>query len=158
MPCVRIDYSEAQKSLLGEAPSADDEAAGKVPDNVVTTPRGRMIIEIQGELKVPSKLPETYEEQSSDNGIAKFVKVDDIYDAVRFGRLELDLASGTRAKLFVGKSQMLTGTVEDLETPLGILCIPRNNDQGGSESTIGLVDVIKKKIIFRDRPVPTTEN
>lgn len=154
MPCAHIDYSEARKSLFGETPSGGSE----VPENVVTTPRGRMMIEIQGELNVPSRVPEAYEEQIGENEIAKFVKVDDIYDAVRFGRLELDLASGTRAKLFVGKSQMLTGTIENLEAPLGVLCIPKNKAEEGSEDTIRLVDVIQKKIIFRDRPVPTTDN
>lgn len=136
MPYKEIDYSGARETLLDSNGSP----------LLVSTPQGNVILEIQGELVLPSSKPEglTPEEE------AKYVLIDEINHAVQVGRLELD---GDKATLFIGTSQRLLGDVKKLNPPLGLLKIPSSADDD-QEEKIKMVDVIKHKIIFTGRPLP----
>ena len=70
--------------------------------------------------------------------------------------------------LYIGKSQRLLGNVVKLSTPLAVLRIPlknedemmvdSNNDNVNKfkqeEELIKLVDIVKAKVIFKQRPLP----
>lgn len=103
----------------------------------ITTPFGRALLEIQGVLNLPTSTPE---ESSVHAG--NFIRVGDEGTAVKFGRVEFN---GDKATMFVGNLQRLLGEVVPLAVPLGVLKV---------EEGLEIVDVIKYKLIFKDRPLP----
>ncbi|CAK7893807.1 chromosome transmission fidelity protein 8 [[Candida] anglica] len=131
MPCVDIDCSSVGST------------ATEKPPNVISTPLGLAIVEIQGELNLPQTQPSR---DANPEYLANFATVDDIYTAVRFGSLELDPKDEEKAVVYIGKSQRLMGKLVNLDTPLGVLRL-------GSKD-IKMVDIIYKKLIFKDRPLP----
>lgn len=143
MPTTNIEYSGAHAAL--NAPT------GVLPDGscYVLTPFGLSIIEIQGELNLPVAAPTDPEGMDPDY-VSSFARVDDLHDAIRFGRMDFDEKDASKVVLYIGKSQRLLGTVETLREPLGVLRVPKET----SGETMQLVDVIEKKIIFRQRPLP----
>lgn len=112
----------------------------------IETKDGLIILEIQGELNLPSA--------RSDQEL--YTK-DGHHDAITFGKLELQ---GKEAVLYVGKSQRLIGKVVTLDPPLGLLKFPAQDpslEDGQSfkgEAKVILTDIIEKKIIFSHRPLP----
>lgn len=146
MPTTNIDYSELSNELK---PQGGAEVPGGC---VVSTPFGLLILEIQGELNLPLSAPEDtagVDQEYLDN----FALVDDIYEAVKFGRMEFDSLDSSKVVLFIGKSQRLLGSVEKLREPLGILKVPTNPQSQGPQS-MKFMDIIHKKIIFKQRPLP----
>lgn len=104
--------------------------------STLVTPYGRAVVEIQGVLNLPTQPPPAAHESA-----ANFIKVDDS-TAVKFGRVEFD---GRKVTMFIGQLQRLIGEIVELKTPLGLLKVL---------SGIEMVDVIKQKVIFKDRPHP----
>ncbi|SCU92423.1 LAFA_0F10352g1_1 [Lachancea sp. 'fantastica'] len=105
----------------------------------VTTALGNTLLEIQGELEFPRAPP--YNDAENKFSI---YNNDDI---VRFGLLQVD-PDLKKATMFVGEKQRLLGSVVKLDSPLGLL---KFDHLTGS---IDLQDVIRYKIIFKDRPLP----
>lgn len=139
MPSVDLEYSKVSP-ILDQTVTSDD---------VIATPYGLCIVEIQGVLNLPK------DSNSSSND---WIKVEDVYDAVKFGKIQI---SDSKVTLFIGNSQRLEGRIETLDPPLGVLKIPtpsnEKNDspnESTNPSTISMIDIIKKKIIFRQRPLP----
>lgn len=101
---------------------------------VVMTPLGNAILEIQGDLELPSS-------HSED-------------ESVRFGLLDIQENKEdpimSKVTLFVGKKQRLLGKVVSLETPLGLLHFHAESNQ----RKVKLEDIIRYKILFQDRPLP----
>lgn len=113
-------------------------------NNIITTPLGLTLVEIQGVLNLPK--------EKIDNG--EYIKVDNIHDAIKFGQLSIDEAT-KRATLVIGVSQRLEGNIEQLEPPLAVLKVPnKSEDTKDTASPISMVDIIDKKLIFRQRPLP----
>lgn len=156
MPSTRIDYSVAHRILNSE--SNEEENTN---DNIISTPFGLSILEIQGELNLPQTFPKPGETHKPDY-LENFATVNDIYEAVKFGKLEFDPKNKSNVTLYIGKSQRLLGSMVDLETPLAVLRVPtdeNNNEEEGDTHTeekegIKIVDIIKKKLIFKHRPLP----
>lgn len=105
----------------------------------VVTPLGITLLEIQGDLQMPKEPP------TEDIG-QKFNK-DKGYDILRFGLLSLNIEE-QKAILFIGEKQKLLGALIKLETPLGVLKFNKNLQ------TVELQDIIRYKVIFKDRPLP----
>lgn len=151
MPSTQIDFSGANKLLNLENPE----------ENLISTPYGLAILEIQGELNLPNSPPDSTSNRDSEY-MENFVKIDTIYDAVKFGKLVFDDNDKSIATLFIGKSQRLLGKLEKLETPLAVLRIPNDHKDASfsdnkevlNEEKIKIIDVIKKKLIFKQRPLP----
>lgn len=102
----------------------------------VTTPLGNMMLEIQGDLEIPSTAHD-------DDRFTKY----EGFDIVKFGLLHINPENKT-ATLFIGKKQRLLGSVVKLDTPLGMLKF--NHDSG----TVEMQDVFNYKVIFKNRPLP----
>lgn len=91
-----------------------------------------------------------------------FVKVDDIYDAVKFGHLQFDDKDQLKVTLFIGKSQRLIGNVVKLDVPLGVLKVPlkqksvedSDNVDMDQDHEIQMIDIVRAKMIFKQRPLP----
>ncbi|GEQ69710.1 hypothetical protein JCM33374_g3384 [Metschnikowia sp. JCM 33374] len=143
MPSTPIDYAKAHSAMNVEP--------GSLPDGscFVSTPFGLAILEIQGELNVPASAP-TDAEGMDPEYVNSFALVDNTYNAVKFGKMEFDAKDSSKVVLFIGKSQRLLGTVETLREPLGVLRVPVET----SGESMEILDVIEKKIIFKQRPLP----
>lgn len=115
MPSVPINYTKASQALtLSVTPSSP---------YVISTPFGLSILEIQGLLILPS-VPKN-EEAVDPEHAHTYVKINDIHDAVKFGKLLFDEKDPLKVVLFVGTSQRLNGTVEKLREPLAVLRIQK---------------------------------
>lgn len=144
MPSVSIDYSEASHAL-----SLSQDASGS--PYVISTPFGLSILEIQGKLILPPSAPQTEQDLGPEHA-KTFVKVDEVRDAVKFGKLSFDEKDPSKVVLFVGTSQRLNGTVETLREPLAILRIKGHKDKSTEDAKI--IDIIYKKVLFKQRPLP----
>ena len=143
MPTADVDYQRAHEALNGNVSDLPDGSC------YVLTPFGLSILEIQGELNLPANAPIETENIDPDY-VSSFARVDNIHDAIRFGKMEFDEKDPAKVVLFIGKSQRLLGVVETLREPLGVLRVP--SEHAGENMQI--IDIIEKKIIFRQRPLP----
>jgi len=131
MPSVDIDASQWQKLTQS-----------REKQTTVITPLGMMMLEIQGELELPKDFASLARRDSPNEG--RFSEQDG-ETLIRFGSLQID---GERATLFVGKKQRLLGKVTKLDVPMGIMHF------NSKDNKVELVDVMKYKVIFKDRPLP----
>ncbi|KOG99249.1 Ctf8p [Saccharomyces eubayanus] len=131
MPSVKIGTAQWQKLTQSQE-----------KQTTVITPLGMTMLEIQGDLELPKDFSSLA--QGDSHHEARFSKQDG-KNVIRFGLLQLD---GERATLFVGKKQRLLGKVTKLDVPVGIMHF------NSSDNKVELVDVVKYKIIFKDRPLP----
>ncbi|ODQ83030.1 hypothetical protein BABINDRAFT_30176 [Babjeviella inositovora NRRL Y-12698] len=138
MPTIEIEYSQATQRLQ----SADSSGPA-----IISTPSGLAILEIQGELTLPSDVPLDEAEK------AKYSLDSDGMDIVKFGKLELD---GKNATLFIGQSQRLVGSLIKLDKPLGVMRFPETTETGNvpENYAVKFMDVITQKVIFKQRPLP----
>lgn len=141
MPCADIDYSEAHRVLNGQVHESPEGC-------FVSTPFGLSLLEIQGELNLPTHAP-TDTQNPDPEYKANFATVDEIYEAVRFGNIQFDEKDPAKVVLIIGKSQRLMGSVVTLPKPLGVLRVP-----SGEEAPMKIIDVIYKKLLFKQRPLP----
>ncbi len=154
MPTREIKYDRATKSLRFGGSTKSEEKTSIHNGSVLSTPAGLFLIEIQGELNIPSKKPVGLSEEEKQLFIKR--KLPSVYtdrdkppkDLVKFGRIEIHEGSG-EAVLYISTSQRLEGKIESLDPPLGILKIPEGDDQNCE-----MLDVIKKRLVFRNRPLP----
>ncbi|KAL3229157.1 Chromosome transmission fidelity protein 8 [Nakaseomyces bracarensis] len=128
MPSVPISYDTLRLAQCGD--EVDEQ------ERTIETPLGRMIVEIQGSLELPSDIDSSSELYKSVDG----------HDTVQFGNLTLE--DNNKAILFVGKKQRLLGKVVKLNPPVGLL---KFNDNG---QNVELLDIIEYKVLFSDRPLP----
>ncbi|CAI4053637.1 hypothetical protein SUVZ_15G3470 [Saccharomyces uvarum] len=131
MPSVKIGTAQWQKLTQSQE-----------KQTTVITPLGITMLEIQGDLELPKDFTALTQGDSHHEG--RFSEQDG-QNIIRFGLLQLD---GEKATLFVGKKQRLLGKVTKLDVPVGIMHF------SSSDNKVELVDVVKYKIIFKDRPLP----
>ncbi|EEQ40131.1 putative histone H4.2 [Clavispora lusitaniae] len=144
MPSTPIDYKDIHRALNSNSLTTNSNGC------IISTPFGLSLLEIQGELNLPESAP-TETEGLDPDYVRNFAKVDDIYEAVKFGRLEFDEKDPQKAVLFIGKSQRLLGSVVTLKDPLGVLRVPTGDNP---TQNMKFVDLVYKKIIFKQRPLP----
>lgn len=165
MPTAKINCSAVQQLLSQDQTVSSSSSKG--PSNLITTPYGLALLEIQGELNLPHTKPDIPLNQLlplDQEKMKNFITVDDIYDAVKFGHLQFDEKDDLRVTLFIGKSQRLIGNVAKLDVPLGVLKVPlkqeARNGHGDvdmdeeEEQEIQMVDIVRAKMIFKQRPLP----
>ncbi|CDO92205.1 unnamed protein product [Kluyveromyces dobzhanskii CBS 2104] len=116
-------------------------AEDRVAPPTVITPLGHVMIEIQGDLQHPQK--SISPELDTDS---RFIQHEG-KELVRFGILSYDLHS-KNVTLFIGNKQRLVGTIIKVNPPLGLLKFDK------TAGTVDLRDVIRYKIIFKNRPLP----
>jgi chromosome transmission fidelity protein 8 len=178
-------------------PKRDDRfpgAANPLPE-LLRTPSGLAIVEIQGTLNMPSLDSLQDDEQDSSSttttcptGEARQLEVD-------IGRLVFpdytpdcaptgggDLRWAKRVYLYVGSHQRLTGEVKKLPNPLAVVVKRKHNnnappmgcqrrqeedeqegvgrngsDDGTADDELEIVELVRWKILFSQRPEPVGE-
>lgn len=142
MPSTIIKYEKGEVHAFRDGHSQMIEGAC-----VVSSPLGLVLLDIQGELNLPHEnSKDRYERATADQ----------VHEAVRFGRIEFDKSNLSRVTLFIGESQRLVGKVVELPRPIGILRISNLSDEAKTSSSqnIDLIDIVKKKMLFDQRPLP----
>lgn len=150
MPCTEIDYSDV-KSIIGDG-AQNQSGLVKADDMIITTPFGLALIDIQGELNIPDRI--NGKADSIPGGSCTHITIDEIYHAVRVGKLQINENNPREAILFVGQSQKLVGTVDDLKPPLAVMRIPNREPDTQASEPVKIVDVLRKKVVFKNRPLP----
>ncbi|KAI0997547.1 hypothetical protein K3495_g10640 [Podosphaera aphanis] len=123
---------------------------------LLQTPSGLAILEVQGTLNLP---------QQNDEATSEDPQAGVRTQGISIGRLvfpeydESDASSTAwmkRVYLYVGKHQRLTGEVKKLPKALAIIRKKKHNDDMENVSTIQLeiTEIVKYKILFSNRPEP----
>lgn len=135
--------------------SESDLASNPLPQ-LLQTPSGLAIVEIQGTIHGPHTLP------SGSPSYQSAV-------TTTLGRLEFPLYDAQekndgkwmkKVYLYIGKHQRLTGEVKKLAKPLGIIQkadAGRIDSAKDMDSDLELVEVVKYKLLFSGRPEPVGE-
>ena len=105
-------------------------------------------MEIQGELNLPQSFPQANENHKPEY-LENFARVNDIYEAVKFGRLEFDPKNQSNVTLYIGKSQRLLGSMVNLETPLAVLRIKTETNNEDTEH--GSLEENKQRREYKNR-------
>ena len=126
------------------------EAANSLPQ-LLQTPSGLALLEIQGTINIPP--PNLLEnKENSPEG------------ATAVGRIEFpdyikdDPSGGTtwmkRVHLYIGPHQRMTGEVKRLEKPMALL---RKRESTETEE-LEIAEVVRYKMLFSSRPEPVSES
>jgi chromosome transmission fidelity protein 8 len=138
--------------------ASENPAVSNPLPQLLQTPSGLALVELQGTIHVPPT-----GEESAD-GTADGT---DHADASQVGKLMFPNYSPSNSKedtdwmklvyLYVGKHQRLTGQVKKLPKPMGIMRKrSKTNNEEGDE--LEIVEVVKHKIVFSQRPEPVGNN
>jgi chromosome transmission fidelity protein 8 len=132
----------------------DPKASNPLPQ-LLQTPSGLALIELQGTIHVPTP---TTEEMEVDN--AEY-KIDTPVGRLLFPQYSAtnptsDTSWMKRVHLYIGKNQRMTGEVKKLPKPMGILRKKAGLDNGQEE--LEIVEIVRHKIVFSNRPEPVTES
>ncbi|KAI9885254.1 MAG: hypothetical protein M1823_002959 [Watsoniomyces obsoletus] len=147
-------------SLCPPDPTRHEKLAGATNPlpQLLQTPSGLAIVEIQGTLNVP------HLHSSSDGDVDMAVE----NQQVDVGRLvfpdyspdtPLDDTSWTkRIYLYVGMHQRLTGEVKKLVDPIAVVSRKMLSETGANETSdvdeLQILEIVRWKIIFSNRPEP----
>lgn len=120
---------------------------------LIQTPSGLAILEIQGTINFPNEAAENVDSSSSPTAIGKIVFPDYRDDDPTGGASWMK-----RVHLYVGRHQRLTGEVKKLPSPLAV--IRRKNshpdtviDSSATEE-LEIAEIIYYKMLFSTRPEP----
>jgi chromosome transmission fidelity protein 8 len=116
---------------------------------LLQTPSGLALLELQGTIHIPPLTPDGMDidgkPHSIDTSIGKLVFP--YYSASKPGE---DTAWMKRVHLYIGKHQRMTGEVKKLPKAMGIM----RKREGGED--LEIVEIVKHKIVFSNRPEPVT--
>ena len=151
MPSITLPTSCSQTSV------ADTQANNPLPQ-LLQTPSGLALLEIQGTIHAPFPQPSFDDDSSATTPVQ-----------TNIGRLEFPLydssAADTDGKwmkkvyLYIGKHQRLTGEVRKLPKAIAVIRKREANDEqdgedeGGGEE-LEIAEIIRWKILFAGRPEP----
>ena len=114
--------------------------------NMLQTPGGLAIIEIQGSLHTPLA-----DDQADVTDVGKLIFP--LYDPEASSD---DVSWMRKVHLYVGRHQRLTGEVKKLGKGkcIGVVRRIEGNSTAEHEQALEIVDVVKYKILFQGRPEP----
>lgn len=147
MPSVPLHLPD---SVRGQ----DSEDIQNPLPQLLRTPSGLAILELQGTINMPS----------SDTSLAcdsQTSTSETVVGKIAFPEYREDDPPGStawmkRVHLYIGRHQRLTGEVKKLINPLAV--IRRKMDLGnGSSDEIEVAEIINYKMIFSSRPEPVSE-
>lgn len=120
---------------------------------LLQTPSGLAIVEIQGTINLPGNAA-SLDEEETDGADAQG-------QGTAVGRLAFPLFDSAadpadtkwmkRIYLYIGKHQRLTGEVKKLPKPLAVI---RRRDESQQGEELELAEIVKYKILFAHRPEP----
>ena len=147
---------------LHPQPSNPDAAVDNPLPQLIQTPSGLAILELQGTVNLPQTDPEAAEgEDTQEVSIGKISFPDyhpDIQDPASTSWMK-------RVHLYVGHHQRLTGEVKKLPKALAVVRRRSPDGAGGedvdmssedSKDELEVVEIVKYKLVFSHRPEPVS--
>ena len=147
---------------LHPQPSNPDAAVDNPLPQLIQTPSGLAILELQGTINLPQTDPEAAEgEDTQEVSIGKISFPDyhpDIQDPASTSWMK-------RVHLYVGHHQRLTGEVKKLPKALAVVRRRSPDGAGGedvdmssedSKDELEVVEIVKYKLVFSHRPEPVS--
>ncbi|KAM7200967.1 chromosome transmission fidelity protein 8 [Rhypophila sp. PSN 637] len=132
---------------------------------LIQTPSGLALLELQGSFNIPDTAPNSSDQEktggTTELGTISFPD----YDPENGSS---DTAWMKKVYMFIGKHQRLAGEVKKLNSPLGIIRrrpkrqdddeIVNEGDGEDDDNDLEIVEVVRYKIVFSQRPEPVTES
>jgi chromosome transmission fidelity protein 8 len=118
------------------------------------TPSGLALIELQGTIHAPGLGGNDHDAtniESTQNDVAHVGQL--LFPSYSSSNPKEDTAWMKRVYLYVGKHQRLTGEVKKLPKPMGIMRKRQKSDNDDADE-LEIVEIIKHKIVFSQRPEP----
>jgi hypothetical protein len=122
---------------------------------LLQTPSGFAILELQGTIHVPPLSSEddqtdaaTTNKQEAETPVGKI-----IFPNYSPSNPASDTSWMKQVYLYVGKHQRLTGEVKKLPRAIGIMRRREGGEENGPEE-LEIVEIVKHKIVFTQRPEP----
>ncbi|KAK3320845.1 Ctf8-domain-containing protein [Cercophora scortea] len=156
--------AQPQAITLHPRPFTAPSASNPLPQ-ILQTPAGLALIELQGEINIP------YDSNAEGESPQPAIPIGRI-DFPEFRPDSVTASTSTawmkRVYMHVGLHQRLTGEVKKLGKPLAVVRRRRNSGGGGREEELGgkgeeggeeleVVEIVKYKIVFNIRPEPVSQ-
>lgn len=179
-----MDSSQPSSSSVklyprNQASQQQSQRQNKTPlPGLLQTPAGLAILELQGTINVPPKHEHSHGDGDDDEHLNSHQEneADETSgnNALAIGRLEFpdyrpddpaasDPAWMKRVHMSVGLHQRLTGEVKKLPRPVAVLRRRRRGlqqegeENEGEDADLEVVDIVKYKLVFSQRPEPVTK-
>jgi chromosome transmission fidelity protein 8 len=121
---------------------------------LLQTPSGLALLELQGSIHLPPVVDHANEEMTDVPARAVTTPVGKLlFPSYSAANSATDTSWMKHVYLYVGKHQRLTGEVKKLPKPMGIM---RKRVKAGGEATdeLEIVEIVRHKIVFSQRPEP----
>ncbi|KAL3479861.1 chromosome transmission fidelity protein 8 [Aspergillus californicus] len=141
-----------------------DEASNPLPQ-LLQTPSGLALLELQGTINLPASSSRTEDDPNGAPDTGTSIAYETPVGKLMFPDFSPQNAVDDtnwmqRAYLYVGRYQRMTGEVKKLPKPLAVIR-RRQQDSGADEASIGeeleIVEIVKYKLIFKNRPEPVND-
>ncbi|KAL5001951.1 chromosome transmission fidelity protein 8 [Aspergillus recurvatus] len=140
--------------------SSRDNAHNPLPQ-LLQTPSGLALLELQGTINLPvQEIPDARNE-STDLGNPSFTYETPIGKLVfpdySPQKAKDDTSWMKRAYLYVGRYQRMTGEVKRLSKPLAIIQRRQTDSGDDAPEQLEIVEIVKYKLLFKNRPEPVND-
>lgn len=159
MPSIKLHTRPSEPAATTTATAtAPSHAVHNPLPQLLQTPSGLALLELQGTINVPSSENEHdtgYENSPNSNTIAASYETP-------IGKLMFpdyspqnpnDTEWMKRAYLYVGRYQRMTGEVKKLPRPIAVL----QKRAGCLEEELEVVEIVRYKVFFKNRPEPVND-
>lgn len=162
MPSITL-YPTPLKSAETATPTSPSSLAKNPLPQLLQTPSGLAILELQATINLPGsedengqyKSPDPPDSPSNSNGatfetpIGKLIFPD--YSPLN---TDDDTKWMKRAYLYVGRYQRMTGEVKKLPRPIAMV---QKRPSSANNEELEIVEIIRYKIFFKNRPEPVND-
>ena len=171
---------QQQKTLLHPRPKPNNTIQNPLPQ-LLQTPSGLALLELQGTINLPD-----YDAAVAEAALQGYTDPSSVVDPFPIGRLDFpdyrdessvmfdpkSTAWMKRVYMYVGEHQRLTGEVKKLPKAVAVVRRKRRGDEGegdmevdddgegkeGGEDDLEVVEIVKYKIVFSNRPEPVSRS
>ncbi|KAJ5489692.1 hypothetical protein N7539_004582 [Penicillium diatomitis] len=147
------------RSARGTQSGAADPAHNPLPQ-LLQTPSGLALLELQGTINVPT--PETESDDDIHGSFAQPATYETPIGKLMFPDYSVHNPDDTqwmkRVYLYIGRYQRMTGEVKKLPRPIAVLRKRCDNEikTAGSEE-LEVVEIVRYKVFFKNRPEPVND-
>ncbi|KAI9369243.1 Ctf8-domain-containing protein [Aspergillus egyptiacus] len=149
--------------LHPRASATRNEASNPLPQ-VLQTPSGLALLELQGTINLPAEAHTQSDDYESPDLDRSSVAIETPIGKLMFPDYSPQNAADDtkwmkRAYLYVGRYQRMTGEVKKLPSPLAIIQRRQKGLGAGAnaEDELEIVEIVKYKLIFKNRPEPVND-
>jgi hypothetical protein len=153
MPSIRL-HPRSTASSATATETSSIPVANPLPQ-LLQTPSGLALLELQGTINLPENEQDTSPDGSTAdlNGPSFETPIGKIMFPDYSSHNPDDPKWMKRAYLYVGRYQRMTGEVKKLPRPIAVL----QKRAGSSEEELEVVEIVRYKVFFKNRPEPVND-